>query len=246
MRAADGPQKPRGNPVTLTAEPLFVSASLIDRVTSLYGPPLARFASRGHVRRRPCRGVRGFAAAGATKRRCHVRRCRAGRPGCLLSPAPDAGAEGPPAATRAVGGCPVAGPAGRNLAGGFADRFRTAWPFEQCVFVTDGIDPAAFSRQLGLPVSDAPDAEAPEVLRTDARAGSEDRAPAADTLGPLRQHHGVREPDRRPGQGRVPDDPAVHERAITGAARRWTPGWRRSLSGQQHARRRAYQSARRP
>ncbi len=59
---------------------------------------------------------------------------------------------------------------GNGLAGGFANRFRTAWPFERCVFVTEAGNPVPLSAQLGLPVHPS-DAIPQEVLRTDARSG---------------------------------------------------------------------------
>jgi Glycosyl transferases group 1 len=46
---------------------------------------------------------------------------------------------------------------GPKLAGGFAERFRSGWPFAKCVFVTETEDAAALSARLGLPV-EAPDA----------------------------------------------------------------------------------------
>jgi len=39
-----------------------------------------------------------------------------------------------------------------DLAGGFADRFSSGWPFEACVFVTLADDAAPLSTRLGLPV----------------------------------------------------------------------------------------------
>jgi hypothetical protein len=45
-------------------------------------------------------------------------------------------------------------PTGPRLAGGFAARFKSGWPFAQCVFLTEHGDPAALSASLGLPVSE--------------------------------------------------------------------------------------------
>ncbi len=62
--------------------------------------------------------------------------------------------------------------AGPPLAGGFEDRFRSAWPFARCVFLTEGNDHAALSARLGVPVGRFDDAAgAPSALETDARAG---------------------------------------------------------------------------
>ena len=57
-----------------------------------------------------------------------------------------------------------------KLFGGFANRFRSSWPFERCVFVTESGDPASLSRMLGLPVHES-DAIPQELLRTKSRAG---------------------------------------------------------------------------
>lgn len=51
---------------------------------------------------------------------------------------------------------------GPRLAGGFAPRFRSGWPFAQCIFLTEHGNPEALTKRLGLPVRtpqflDAPD-----------------------------------------------------------------------------------------
>lgn len=57
--------------------------------------------------------------------------------------------------------------AGSKLAGGFANRFHTAWPFERCVFITETGNPDELSRQLGLPVGAFNDfADTPVLLGT--------------------------------------------------------------------------------
>jgi hypothetical protein len=163
--------KAHGKPVTLTAESLFVSTSLIDRITGLFGAPLAvslpRITFDGdhaaafedllrHVQQS---SVVLFAdvAPGDLDAFFHLRLAQ------VLKDRPP---------LRALSVVVLSPGAGRDLGGGFADRFRTAWPFEQCVFVTEGFDPTVFSRQLGLPVHDLDaDDGAPETLRTGARAG---------------------------------------------------------------------------
>jgi hypothetical protein len=163
--------KPHGNPVTLTADSHFVSAGLTGRVSGLYDSPL--FATLPRVT------YDGDHAAAFDDLLRHVQQNRvvmfAGiGPGDLDAffhlRLAQVLKDRPP--LRALSVVVLSPHAGRNLAGGFADRFRTAWPFEQCVFVTDHIDPAGLSSQLGLPVSD-PDADdrPPEILRTGARAG---------------------------------------------------------------------------
>lgn len=55
--------------------------------------------------------------------------------------------------------------AGRQLAGGFADRFRFGWPFARCVFLTEHPDHAALSAQLGVPIHSLNNlGPAPEIL----------------------------------------------------------------------------------
>jgi hypothetical protein len=41
---------------------------------------------------------------------------------------------------------------GPRLAGGFVDRFRSGWPFAECIFVVETGDPEPLSASLGLPV----------------------------------------------------------------------------------------------
>ncbi|HVZ10528.1 glycosyltransferase family 4 protein [Rhodopila sp.] len=55
--------------------------------------------------------------------------------------------------------------------GGFAERFRSSWPFERCVFATLGADVPPALMQLGVPVTRLDSAEAPVVLSTEAAAG---------------------------------------------------------------------------
>jgi hypothetical protein len=163
--------KPHGNPVSLTTESHFVSTGLTSRITGLYGSPLPATLPRV-----TCDGDHAAAFDDLLR---HVQHSRVVMfadvaPGDLdaffhLRLAQILKDRPPLRALSVVVLSPQRGP---DLAGGFADRFRTAWPFEDCVFVTDHIDPAAFSRRLGLPVSD-PDADdrPPEILRTSARAG---------------------------------------------------------------------------
>lgn len=59
-----------------------------------------------------------------------------------------------------------------TLAGSFADRFRLAWPFARCAFVTESDSAARLSAQLGVPVHRMAESEpTPDVLWTEARAG---------------------------------------------------------------------------
>nr|WP_294546498.1 glycosyltransferase [uncultured Rhodopila sp.] len=157
--------------MTLTAESHFVSATLTGRISGLYDSALPATLPRvtfdgdhatafdALLRHVQHSRVVVFADVGTGDLDAffHLRLAQ------ILTDRPP---------LRALSVVVLSPPDGRDLAGGFADRFRTAWPFEQCVFVTDRIDPAAFSRQLGLPVSD-PDADdrPPEILRTGARAG---------------------------------------------------------------------------
>jgi hypothetical protein len=54
---------------------------------------------------------------------------------------------------------------GPKLAGGFADRFRSGWPFAHCVFVTSRGNPRLLTATLGLPVDHAFDPAAmPAIL----------------------------------------------------------------------------------
>jgi Glycosyl transferases group 1 len=63
----------------------------------------------------------------------------------------------------------VTGPA---LAGGFANRFRSGWPFARCIFVTEHGDPAVLSALIGLPVARLNGGTPPpETLHTNAAAG---------------------------------------------------------------------------
>jgi hypothetical protein len=39
------------------------------------------------------------------------------------------------------------------LAGGFAARFRSSWPFTQCIFVTESGDPVSLAARIGLPIN---------------------------------------------------------------------------------------------
>jgi hypothetical protein len=48
-----------------------------------------------------------------------------------------------------------------RLAGGFADRFRSGWPFAACIFVTETPDHARLSAAIGLPVEDPGDVWTP-------------------------------------------------------------------------------------
>jgi hypothetical protein len=58
--------------------------------------------------------------------------------------------------------------AGPHLAGGFADRFRSGWPFARCVFLTEGGDHHVLSALLGLPVGPL---DNPEVVTSGAGIG---------------------------------------------------------------------------
>ena len=63
------------------------------------------------------------------------------------------------------------GISGRPLAGGFAERFRAAWPFAGCVFLTEDDDHAALTAMVGLPVWPLDEfAPAPEVIAPGADA----------------------------------------------------------------------------
>jgi hypothetical protein len=42
---------------------------------------------------------------------------------------------------------------GQRLAGGFAARFRSGWPFARCIFLTERGDPARLTARIGLPVT---------------------------------------------------------------------------------------------
>ncbi|MFL5281357.1 MAG: hypothetical protein ACJ8AW_10245 [Rhodopila sp.] len=66
------------------------------------------------------------------------------------------------------------------LPGGFAYRFRSAWPFARCAFVTVDADPSAAQATIGLPVTRL-EPSAPVVLHTDATAGQ----PVALQIQPL-------------------------------------------------------------
>ncbi len=63
--------------------------------------------------------------------------------------------------------------AGQPLAGGFADRFRSAWPFARCVFLTEGDDHPTLSTLIGLPVGPLDDVSTGEspILASDAGTG---------------------------------------------------------------------------
>ena len=63
--------------------------------------------------------------------------------------------------------------AGQPLAAGFVDRFRSAWPFARCVFLTEGDDHAALSSLIGLPVGplDGPAGEEPLIQASDTGEG---------------------------------------------------------------------------
>jgi hypothetical protein len=63
--------------------------------------------------------------------------------------------------------------AGQTLAAGFADRFRSAWPFARCVFLTEGGDHPALSALIGLPVGplDDPSTQAPPIVEPNAGTG---------------------------------------------------------------------------
>jgi len=74
----------------------------------------------------------------------------------------------------------VPDPDGAHLAGGFADRFQSGWPFARCIFAADPADAPALSARLGLPVWPWGDGE-PKVLRTGAAAGQ----PVAVVLQPV-------------------------------------------------------------
>ena len=56
------------------------------------------------------------------------------------------------------------------LAGGFADRFRSGWPFAECVFLTRGPLSAALIASLGLPAATPADDQPPPRLRSEAGA----------------------------------------------------------------------------
>ncbi|HEX4365347.1 MAG TPA: glycosyltransferase, partial [Rhodopila sp.] len=63
--------------------------------------------------------------------------------------------------------------AGQPLAAGFADRFRSAWPFARCVFLTEADDHPTLSALIGLPVAplDQPATADPPILTSGATAG---------------------------------------------------------------------------
>jgi hypothetical protein len=57
---------------------------------------------------------------------------------------------------------------GPPLAGGFAYRFRSGWPFARCIFLTKGDDHNTLSALLGLPVGPLDD---PAIIASEADAG---------------------------------------------------------------------------
>nr|WP_294521880.1 hypothetical protein [uncultured Rhodopila sp.] len=154
--------------MSLTAEPISTLPSLIERVTRLYGQPLVvslppvtpdgdhADAFDALLRQVQHANVVVFPAIriGSLDAFFHLRLAE------ILKDRP------PLRSLSVVALSPETGP---WLAGGFADRFRAAWPFERCVFVTDDSDAAVLSSQIGLPVG-GPEAD-PEILYSEARAG---------------------------------------------------------------------------
>jgi hypothetical protein len=158
--------------VDLTSEPIFISATLQQQITTWFGAPLIA-------------SLPAVTPGGDHATAFEALLTQIGRNETVLFPDVWPGSldaffhlrltqvlrDQPPLRALSV---VVLAPelSGAKLAGGFANRFRSAWPFERCVFVTESGDPASLSRQIGLPVHEA-DAipEAGEVLRTGAKAG---------------------------------------------------------------------------
>nr|WP_294507573.1 glycosyltransferase [uncultured Rhodopila sp.] len=152
----------------LTVEPINVYASLIERVADFYGQPL--IASLPDVTPDGDHAA-AFEVLLEQVQQSSVVVFAAIRPGDLDAffhlRLAEILKDRPP--LRSVSVVELSSEAGALLAAGFADRFRSAWPFERCVFVTDGGDASALTRLLGLPVATS-DSE-PEILRTEARSG---------------------------------------------------------------------------